>query len=272
MIVADSSDLRATPPLATRIRRALRWLASPLKPFFVALIPDRSVGPEVVAGRYGWPLLGVITCACVAAFALGTRLDVGPEVRAEDAAAAATTASNGADKPAEIKTDHEIDKAIAQRTSVVRVKLGLGAALGTPFRVLALALALLLLGRFIGGKPTMARAMTVAALAAVPGAVRSLITALVAWRQPSVVPDELDSLVRFPGLLPGGHPILERVLAGVDVFTWWSVVILAFGLCAAAEIRRTKSFVAIAISFVLFLVVTRLIMGGAQPPPGVTGR
>ena len=77
MIVADSSALRATPPLATRIRRALRWLASPLKPFFVALIPDRSVGPEVVAGRYGWPLLGVIICACVAAFALtvGKRRD-----------------------------------------------------------------------------------------------------------------------------------------------------------------------------------------------------
>jgi hypothetical protein len=87
-----------------------------------------------------------------------------------------------------------------------------------------------------------------------------------------VVPGELDSLVRFPSVLPDGHPVLERLLAGVDVFTWWSVVVLAFGLCAAAEIRRTKGFVAIAISFVLFLVVTRLIMGGAQPPPGVAGR
>jgi hypothetical protein len=270
--VGDLTDLRATPPVATRIRRALRWLASPLKPFFVVLVPDRSVGPEVVAGRYGWPLLSVILCACVAAFALGTRLDVGPEVRAEDAGAAATPAPNGDTKPAEIKTDREIAEAIAQRTSVARVKLGLGAALATPLRVLALALGILLLGRFIGGRPTMPRALTVAALASVPSAVRSLMTAIVAWRQPSVVPGELDSLVRFPSVLPDGHPVLERLLAGVDVFTWWSVVVLAFGLCAAAEIRRTKGFVAIAISFVLFLVVTRLIMGGAQPPPGVAGR
>lgn len=250
----------------------LRWLARPLKPFFVVLVPDRSVGPEVAAGRYGWPLLSVIICACVAAFALGTRLDVGPEVRAENAGMAATTGPGGKAKPAEIKTDREIDEAIAQRTSVVRVKLGLGAALATPFRVLALALALVLLGRFIGGKPTMPRALTVAALASVPGAVRSLVTAIVAWRQPSVVPSELDSLVQFPSVLPDGHPVLARLLAGVDVFTWWSLVILAFGLCAAADIRRTKGFVAIAISFVLFLVVTRLIMGGSPPPQGAVGR
>lgn len=272
MSVGDLNELRATPPVATRIRRALRWLTTPLKPFFVVLIPDRSVGPEVVAGRYGLPLLGVIMCACVTAFALGTRLDVGPEVRAEDAGATAMTASNGAPKAAEIKTDREIDEAVAKRTAVVRVKLGMEAVLATPFRVLALGLAMLLLGRFVGGKPTMPRALTVAALASVPGAVRSLLTAVVAWRQPSVLPGEMDTLVRFPSVIPHGHPVLERLLTGVDVFTWWSVVILAFGLCAAAEIRRTKGLLATAIGFVLFLVVTRLIMGGAEPPPGVALR
>lgn len=272
MSVGDLNELRATSPVAATIRRALRWLASPLKPFFVVLVPDRHVGPEVAAGRYGLPLLAVIMCACVAAFALGTRLDVGPEVRAEDAGATAMTASNGAAKAPEIKTDREIDEAIAKRTAVIRVKLGMEAALATPFRVLALGLALLLLGRFVGGKPTMPRALTVAALASVPGAVRSLLSAVVAWRQPSVVPGEMDALVQFPAVIPHGHPVLERLFTGVDVFTWWSVVILAFGLCAAAELKRTKGFVATAIGFVLFLVVTRLIMGGAQPPPGVALR
>jgi hypothetical protein len=255
----------------------LRWLLRPLQPFFVALVPDRNVGPEVIAGRSGWPLLSVILCACIAAFALGTRLDVGPEVRAENSSAGApetneTKKSNDNAQQVDVKTDREIDEAIAQKTAMVRVKLGMGAALGTPFRVLALALALLLLGRFVGGKPTMPRVLTVAAIASVPGAVRSLVTAVVAWRQDSVVPAEMDSLVRFPRVIPDGHPVLARLFEGVDVFTWWSVVILAFGLCAAAELRRTKGFVAIAISFVLFLVVTRLIMGGGEPPPGVAGR
>ena len=266
-MTGDLLDVRATRAVAP-IRRVVRWLATPLRPFVVVLVPDR-MGPDVIAGRYGWPLLGAVVCACVAAFALGTRLDVGPEVRAENSGAPAATATTTADpKPTEIKTDREIDDDIAQRRTVARVKLGLGAVLATPLRVLALGLAMLLLARFIGGKPTMPRALTVAALAAVPGAVRSLVIALVAWRQPRVFPDELDSLVRFPRVIPDGHPVLARLFAGVDVFTWWSIIVLAFGLCIAADLKPRKSIAAIAISFVLMLVVTRLIMGGAEPPPG----
>lgn len=270
MTRGELSELRAARPAVSRIKRALRALALPFRPFALVLFPDR-LGPEVRAGRYGWPLFGVIACACVAAFALGTRLDVGPQVRSENAGptvgtgSAATTADT---KPADIKTDREIDDDISQRTSMVRVKLGLGAALATPMRVLALALALLLLARFIGGKPTMPRVLAVAALTAVPGAIRSLIAALVAWRQPRVFPDELDSLVQFPQVIPDGHPVLARLLAGVDVFTWWALVVLVVGLCTAADLKPRKTIVAIAISFVLYLVVTRLIMGGAAPPPG----
>ena len=90
----------------------------------------------------------------------------------------------------------------------------------------------------------------------------------VACDSPSGATDELDSLVRFPRVIPDGHPVLARLFADVDVFTWWSIIILAFGLCTAADLKPRKSIVAIAISFVLYLVVTRLIMGGAEPPPG----
>ena len=233
----------------------------------MALLPDRNLPPEVAAGRYGVPLLSVVLCACVAAFALGTRLDVGPSVRADNAGTVQADAGPNA-KPPELKTDREIDEEIGKRLAVARVKLGLGAALATPLRVLALALALLLLGRFVGGKPTMPRMLTVAAYAAIPGAVRSLMTAVIAWRQPRVFPDELDSLVRFPRVIPDGHPVLARLLADVDLFTWWSVIVVVFGLCAAADLRMRKSIVTVAIGFVLYLAVTRLIMGGGPPPPG----
>ena len=251
-----------------RISRAVSWLAAPLRPFFVVLVPDRYLGPEVSAGRYGLPLASAVLCACVAAFALGTRLDVGPSVLAANAGPSASAAEGSGAKQAEIKTDREIDDEIGKITAVARVKLGMAAALATPFRILALGLVLLLLGRFIGGKPTMPRTLTVAALAAIPGAVRSLMTAVIAWRQPRVFPDELDSLVRFPQVIPDGHPVLARLFAGVDVFTWWSVIIIAFGLCAAADVRPRKGIAAIVIGFALYLLVTRLIMGGAAPPPG----
>ena len=235
----------------------------------MVLFPDRNVGPEVIGGRYGLPLLSVVLCACLAAFALGSRLDVGPDVRAEEAGSIKSeTAQNASSKPQEIKTDREIDEEIAKRLAVARVKLGLGAVFATPLRVLALGLALLLLGRFIGGKPTMPRVLTTASLSAVPGAVRSLVTALVAWHQTRVFPDDLDSLVRFPQVIPDGHPVLARLFAGVDVFTWWSVIVLAFGMCAAADLKPRKSIAAIAVGFLLYLAVTHLIMGGAPPPPG----
>jgi len=263
------SDLRAIRPGTSRFRRAFRWLATPFLPFAVALVPDRRVRPEVIAGRYGWPLLSVISCACVAAFALGARLDVGPAVRSDDAAAVAESGSgsgsgsNATTKASEIKTDREIAEDIVKRTSVERVKLGANAVLATPLRILALGLVLLLLGRFVGGKPTMPRSLTVASLASIPGAVRSLLTAFVAWQQTSVTPDEQATLLRSPGVIPAGHPVLDRLLAGVDVFTWWSLLILAIGFCAAADVKRTKGIVAIAVGFTLYLLVTRLIMGGA---------
>lgn len=231
------SDLSVAPPAASRLRRALRWLGAPLKPFYIIVFPDR-MRPEIVAGRYGVPLLAVVLCACVAAFALGARLDVGPAVRAEDTAR---------DAKVEIKTDREIAEAIAKRTAVARVKLGMNAALATPLRVLALAFALLLLARFIGGKPTTPRVLTVASLAAVPGAVRSLLTAIVAWRQPRVFPDELDTFVAFP-----------------DVFLAWSIVLVAIGLAPAAEIKPRKSIAAVAVASVLYLTVTRIILGAPQ--------
>jgi hypothetical protein len=241
----------------------MRWFAAPLRPFYVALFPDR-VRPEVIAGRYGAPLLTVIMCACVAAFALGTRLDVGPSVRAENSGAPTSPNGSANAKPADIKTDREIDEAIGERAAVMRVKLGLGAALVTPLKIFGLALALLLLGRYVGGKPTMPRTITVASLAFVPGAVRSLVTAVAAWRLPRVFPDELDSLVKFPQVIPDGHPVLARLFSGVDVFTWWSVVILAIGMCAAADLKPRKGIITIAIGFTLYLVVTGIIMGAGR--------
>jgi hypothetical protein len=250
---------------------ALRWLATPLRPFLAAVTPDVGVRRDVGAGRYGWALLAVVICAGLAAFAIGTRLDVGAEVRMEDAggpSASTAQAGPGADDGGELKTDTEIAEDIAQRTALARVQLGIGAALVTPLHVVALALALLLLGRFIGGTPTMARALAAAALAGIPGAVRSLVTVVVALRLPRVAPRDVDTLVGLPAVVGDGHPILQRLLSGVDVFTWWSVVLLAFGLAAAADIKRSKAAIAIAVGFALYLVVTRLIMGGATPPPG----
>jgi hypothetical protein len=230
------------------------------------LFPGRRVGVEVAAGRYGWPFLYVVVAAALAAVAIGARLDLEPEVLAENARARPAVVTGVDQGPGvEIKTDREIAEDTAQRTAVKRVMLGLGAGLGTPARVLGLALALFLLGRYVGGTPTMPRSLAAAALVALPGALRSLVTALAAWHQPSIGTRDIDALLasaRVP--VPAGHPGLERLLGGVDVFTLWSAVILGFALAAAAELPRTKAFVAAAVGFVLYLLVTGLIMGAGS--------
>lgn len=252
-----------------RVRRAV---AAGVAPVAAILFPDRRVAVEVAGGRYGLPLLIVIVCAALAALALGARLDLAAEVLADNAGAAPATVTGLEPAPAEVKTDREIAEATAHRTAVTRVRLGLAAGLTTPARVLLLGFCLFVLGRFVGGSPTTTRALTAAALIALPGAVRSLLIAVAAWHQPAIGSADLDTMAAAAALpLPAGHPVLARLLGGVDLFTCWSVVILGFGLAAAAELKPTKAFVTAAIGFALYLLVTGLIMGGGGPPPGATG-
>lgn len=227
-------------------------------------VPDRGVPRLVAAGRFRLSLGIVVAAALLAAAAISIRLDVAPAVRAESAggppAGAAAPAPQAGDAPVEVKTDREIDEEIAKRTAIVRVKLGLAAALGTPAQVLLLALALFLLGRYVGGKPTTAGALAAAATGALPWAVRSLLAAAAAWRQDAVTPSELGSLVA--GLpMAGGHPILARLAAGVDLFSLWSVLLCGLGLAAAAGISRVRATVAVAIGFALLLMI---LMVGAR--------
>lgn len=237
-----------------------------LASFLAILVPDRRVGVEVAAARYGWPFLAVVLAAALAALAIGARLDLGPEVIAENAGARPVAVTSAEQAPGvEVKTDREIAEETAQRTAVKRVMLGLDAGLETPIRVLFLALAIFLLGRYVGGAPTGPRALAAAALVSLPGAIRSLVTALAAWHQPSLGSKDVGELLAAARLpVPAGHPGLERLLGNVDVFTCWSAVILGFALAAAADLPRTKAFVAAAVGFVLYLLVTGLIMGAGS--------
>ena len=242
--------------------RGRRLAAALTAPVVALLFPDRGVPPLVAAGRFRMAMAIVVAAALLAAAAVSLRVDVGPAVRAENSGAPPPprdgSAAASAPQPEEVMTDREIEEEIAKRTAVIRVKLALSAALGTPGKILLLALALFLLGRYVGGKPTTQRALAAAAVGALPWAVRSLITAAAALRQEAIGPSDLDSLVAGGLASDAGQSILARLAAGVDLFSLWSVVLCGFGLSAASGIGRLRGLVVVSVGFVLLLLISSI--------------
>ncbi len=241
-----------------RVRRAGAALLDQLR---ALLMPDRGVPPLVSMGRARLSIVLAVAAALLAAAAVSARIDLGPTVRAEmahgpDKKQGPAPGGPGAEPPGEDKTDRDIADEIDKRTAIVEVKAWLGAALGTPGKIVAFAIALLLLGHFVGGKANFQRALAASAIAGLPFAVRSLIEAGAVWRQDRIGPGDLHDLVasHLAAGLPDGR-LVARLATGVDAFALWSVVLAGFGLSAAAGISRTRSFIAVSISYLLLLLL-----------------
>lgn len=240
------------------VRRAMLAMLAMLAALFV---PDRGVPPLVAAGRFRLAMALVVGAALLVAAATGRRLDVGPEVRAENAGGAPSSrapAKAGSASPdlGEVKTDRQIDDEIEKRTAVLQVKLGIGAALGTPIKLLAIAFFLFVLGSYVGGTPTLQRALAAAAVGALPLAVRDGLAAIVSWRQATISPADLDGLVASRLAVAVHHPLVARLLARVDLFAVWSVVLWGFGLAAAAGLGRVRAFTTVVVGFTLYVLLT----------------
>ena len=252
----------ARPDAGTRVRRAGVALVAQLR---ALLVPDRGVPPLVSMGRARLSLAIAVVAALLAAAAVSARIDLGPSVRAEMAKGPQGPAAGGpgaGQPPGEEKTDRDIAEEIDKRTAILKVKEFLGAGLATPGKIVLLAFGLFLLGRYVGGKPTFQRALAAASVGALPWAVRSLIAAAAVWRQEAIHPDDLGQLVAGGIPLATGNPLLDRMAAGIDVFSLWSLLLCGFGLAAAAGIGRARSFIAVSIGFFL-LVLLLSSLGGA---------
>lgn len=252
----------ARPDAAVRIRRAGSAIAAQLR---ALLVPDRGVPPLVGAGRARLSIAIALFASLLAAAAVSARIDLAPVVRAQNAGGPPGPGMggpppSGAEPPGEDKTDRDIQEEIDKQTAIVRVKAWLGAAAGMPAQIVGFALVLLLLGRYIGGKPTFQRALAAAAIATLPWAVRSFIEAVVTWRQDRIGPEEVGNVVSSYLILPAfENPLIARLAVAGNVFALWSVVLAGFGLAAAAGISRTRSFIAVTITYLLLvLLITSL--------------
>ena len=247
----------ATISIATRLRRAI---AVPGRMLASLIVPDRYL-PRVVFGeRATAAVLALMLCAGVSAWVVGSRIDMTQQVLQQDAM---TTRMMGAD--AEQRSDRDIAEQIAKDRTIAQVKMGLSAGLWVPLQIGLIALGLYLLGRYVGGRPNMARTATAAAYGSLPLGVKSLVVAASAWPHTTLSPTDIEKLQHASQLSAGLVGPLASITT-VDAFTLWSVILLGFGLAAAATISRRRAFISIAICFVLLSLLT-----GGGPPPGPGG-
>jgi hypothetical protein len=233
---------------------ALRRLAgAPLVWLKVLLFPGQALPSLVEHGRFGAVLLFTLLCAGVTVAAIGMRLDMVPVLLGREARPPAT---RGPEAPSteQRMSDREFDEAVEKERAVAIVKLGAGALL-VPLRLLFLAVGLYLVARFVGGKPRLRAVVALTAHAGLPGALKSLLAAAVALRLTRLTPDGIATLVAPPWGAVNGAP-LQRLLAALDPFTLWAVVLLAIGLPHAATIGRPKAYLTLGTCFVLLILLT----------------
>lgn len=242
--------------LLATLGRAVAALTAQLR---ALLFPDRGIPPLVAAGRARLAMAIVVGAALVSASARATHLELGPEVRAENAGRPpgpkASTTTGRADAPGEMKTDRQLDQEVDRRTAVLQVKLGLGAALWTPIELVAIAVFLFLLGGYVGGSPTFARTLAASSVGALPWAVHDLIAAVVAWQRGAVGSAELNHLVDARLAVGADHPLLARLAGRIDLFVIWSVVLWGLGLAAAAGLGRARAMITVVVGCTLYLLV-----------------
>ncbi len=229
--------------IATRLRRAI---SVPGRMVAALFVPDRFM-PRVVFGeRSTAAVLTIMLCAGLSAFVLGSRIDMTRPVLQQEAQ---MMKMMGPD--AEPRSDRAIQEQIDKDTTIAQVTMGLSAGAWVPLQLGLLAIGLYLLGRYVGGKPTMRRAMAAASYGSLPSAVKSLVVAGMAWPRASLAPMEIEELERASML---GRSVLGPM--AVDAFALWTVILLGFGLASASSISRRRSFIAIVFAFTLFQLWT----------------
>src|SRR5262249_53153459 len=153
--------------------RVKQALAVPVRLLGALFVPDRVMPRVIGEERSSAAYVTIVLLALFAAFVVGQRVDVSRDVYRQEGMARHMM---GADAPQ--KSDREIAEEIAKQRTIAQVKLGLSAGLATPILIFGLAVGLLLVGRYVGGRPTMGRSVAAAANASLPFAVKSALVAL----------------------------------------------------------------------------------------------
>jgi hypothetical protein len=217
-------------------------------------------GMERVArvGRVRGPLLIALACALLSAGGGILRVD------AKDATLRAM------DKAGELQTssDRQVEDATKSAERIYLVKRVAGALVEPPLQLGLFCVAVLALAWFFRGRTEGRAVPPVAAAALLPLAIANALEAAATLQHEAIAPDGPPSLPRTLAdfwTAVAGHPAvapLSKLLSAFDVFSFWSAILLAFGLAAAAQVPRRRALTGTLIAWLCVRLVTHVAMGG----------
>lgn len=238
----------------------------------VLVAPGKHVPPTVRQARYVGPLVIIVLVSVLAAWSVSRRLDVSAQLAQtaepgptdQQQSGAATQSNSTADLPTDAELQEQKDQALA----IARLKLGAGALLGTPARLLLWAVALWLLARFTTTRApatSLPQWVTVSSIASLPHAIHGFLIAGVALLPGPIDPAAIDTLIWRPSMQHmWSHPLWLRFWHGIDVFAVWSVVLAVFGFAELTSTSRRRATL-IVMAAALFALLLRFAVGGGAP-------
>ncbi len=143
------------------------------------------------------------------------------------------------------------------RMRVAPVTTYAGAIVGTP--IVLLIVAAVLLGAFnivFGAGIRFGQSFAVSAYAAMPSLLGGLVSLVLLWvRPPGAVNLQSLSMSSLAAYLPHGAPLWLVSLGGhLDVFTFWTIGLLAVGYAAASSKKKVRFGSALAVVVVVWLI------------------
>ena len=228
-------------------------------PAAVALVAP-EVGMERVAraGRVRGPLLVALSCALLSAGAGVLRVD------AKDSTLRAM------EKAGELQSssDRQVEDNTRSAERIYLVKRVAGALVEPPLQLGLLCVAIFGLSWFLRGRSEGRAVPPVAAAALLPGAIANLLDAGATFQHVAIAPDGPAALPRTLAQFwtqLAAHPAapsVMKLLSVFDIFSFWTALLVGFGLIAAGHVPQRRALAGTLIAWLCLRLLTQVAAGG----------
>ena len=241
--MTEIADPSPTPPVAAPAQNPFARIAGVLfTP--VSTFEDIARRPSIMA-----PLIVILLVGYVATFLILPRMDW-------DAVTAAQEEAIKAKNPN--MSQEDMDRIAGVSKTMGKIFGWVGPVIGVVWYLIVAAV-LLLAFRLMGGQGTFPQAFSATLYAWIPLVINGIVLAIVAIGRGSVDPMQMATMVKSnPAFLVSmkEQPVLFTLLASLDIFTIWTIVLLIIGFAALAKTSKAKS-AAIILSLWIIMILIR---------------